>query len=45
MNDRDRTKLLFGPYHAPRLKRGEQASCRFRDCGVIVTGWADARIS
>jgi hypothetical protein len=38
-------KLLYGPYKAPRLRRGGRAFCLFRDCDVIVTGWTDARIS
>jgi transposase-like protein len=41
----DRTKLLFGPYRAPALKRGDRAACLFKDCDVVVTGWTDARIS
>ena len=44
MNARDRVKLLFGPYKAPALKRGDRATCLFKDCEVVVTGWADARI-
>ena len=45
MNARDRVKLLFGPYKAPALKRGDRATCLFKDCEVVVTGWADARVS
>jgi hypothetical protein len=41
----DRTKLLFGPYRPPRLRRGDRATCLFKDCDVVVTGWTDARIS
>jgi hypothetical protein len=41
----DRVRLLHGPYWAPRLRKGDQASCLFRDCEVIVTGWTDARIA
>jgi hypothetical protein len=44
MTDRERVKLLFGPYKAPPLKRGDRATCLFRDCTVIVTSWTDARI-
>jgi hypothetical protein len=44
MRASDRTKLLFGPYNAPALKRGDRATCLFRDCDVAVTGWTDARI-
>ena len=43
MSDRD-TTLLFGPYTAPRLKRGERAFCFFPDCDVVVTSWTDGRI-
>jgi hypothetical protein len=44
-DDRDRTKLLFGPYKAPRLREGDRAACLYRGCEVVVTGWADARIN
>jgi hypothetical protein len=44
MTDAERVKLLFGPYNAPPLKRGDRVSCLFRDCEVIVTGWSDAPI-
>jgi hypothetical protein len=37
--------VLFGPYQAPALKRGDQATCLYKDCDVVVTGWTDARIS
>jgi hypothetical protein len=45
MRDADRVRLLFGPYQAPALKRGDRATCLYRDCDVVVTGWTDARIS
>jgi hypothetical protein len=45
MEDRERTKLLFGPYRPPRLRKGDRAACLFKDCDVVVTGWTDARIS
>jgi hypothetical protein len=45
MNDADRVKLLFGPCHAPPLKRGDRAFCLFRDCDVVLTSWTDAPIS
>jgi hypothetical protein len=45
MRASDRTRLLGGPYRAPRLRKGDRATCLFRDCDVIVTGWTDARIS
>ena len=41
----DRVLLLHGPYEAPPLRVGDRASCLFRDCDVVVTGWTDARIS
>jgi hypothetical protein len=44
MTDRERVKLLFGPYQAPPLKRGDRAHCLVRDCEVVITGWTDARI-
>ena len=44
MTDRERVKLLFGPYKAPPLRRGDRAVCLYRDCDVIVTSWTDARI-
>jgi hypothetical protein len=45
MKPGDRTKLLFGPYQAPRLRKGDRATCLYKDCDVVVTGWTDARIS
>jgi hypothetical protein len=39
------TQLLHGPYTAPSLKRGDKATCLYRDGDVIITGWSDARIS
>ena len=45
MKDGHRSKLLFGPYQVPALKRSGRATCLFRDCDVVVTGWSDARIS
>jgi hypothetical protein len=41
----DRVRLLHGPYRPPRLRRGDRATCLFKDCDVVVTGWTDARIS
>jgi hypothetical protein len=37
VTDADRLKLLFGPYKAPALRRGDRASCLVRDCLVVVT--------
>jgi hypothetical protein len=45
MRPRDRVKLLFGPYTAPRLRKGDRATCLYRDCDVAVTGWTGARVS
>ena len=45
MKDQERVKLLSGPYKAPRLRRGDRAACLFKDCGVVGTGWTDARVS
>jgi hypothetical protein len=45
MHDAERVRLLHGPYRAPRLARGDRATCLLRDCTVVITGWTDARIS
>jgi len=45
MKQRERVQLLFGPYKAPALHRGERAFCLYRDTDVVVTSWSDARIS
>jgi hypothetical protein len=45
MTDRDRVKLLFGPYRPLALRRGDQASCLLRNCDVVITGWSAGRIS
>ncbi len=37
--------LHHGPYNAPALRRGDRATCLFRDGDVIITGWSDARIA
>jgi hypothetical protein len=42
--DLGRVQLLFDPYKAPRLKRGDKAFCLVRDYPVVVVGWSDARI-
>jgi hypothetical protein len=44
MNQRDRVKLLFGPYKLPLLKKGDRATCLVRDCTVLITSSSDARI-
>jgi hypothetical protein len=43
MMNAERHKLLFGPYKAPALRRGDRATCLFRDGDVIITGWSDGR--
>ena len=45
MTDADRIRLLFGPYKAPALRRGDRAVCLVRDCDVVITGWTNAPIS
>jgi hypothetical protein len=44
VNDRERVKLLFSPYRAPALCRGDRGFCLLRDCTVVVNGWSSARI-
>jgi hypothetical protein len=44
VNQRERVRLLFGPYTAPHLKKGDRAVCLLRGCSV-VTNWTDGRIS
>jgi hypothetical protein len=44
LTDADRVKLLFGPYKAPPLQRGDRATCLYRDTTVIITRWSDAPI-
>jgi hypothetical protein len=45
MNDRERTRLLHGPYRAAALHVGDRAFCLFRGAEVIITSWTDAPIS
>ncbi len=42
MTDDDHVRLLHGPYTAPPRRRGDRATCLFRDCPVVITGWSDA---
>jgi hypothetical protein len=44
MTDRERVKLLSGPYTPPKLKRGDRAMCLFRDCTVVITSMSAGRI-
>jgi hypothetical protein len=41
----DPCQLLHGPYTPPALKRGDLATCLYRDADVVITGWSDGRIS
>jgi hypothetical protein len=43
--DIDPYQLLHGPYTPPSLRRGDKATCLFRDGDVVITGWSDGRIS
>jgi hypothetical protein len=38
------TTLLGGPYRAPALRKGDRASCLYRDGDVVVTSWTAAPI-
>jgi hypothetical protein len=31
-------QLLHGPYTPQPLRRGDKATCLFRDCDVVITG-------
>jgi hypothetical protein len=42
--DPDKVKLLFGPYRAPPLKKGQRAWCLYRDAAVVVATWSAAPI-
>jgi hypothetical protein len=44
MIDPEKVKLLFAPYKAPPLKRGDRAFCQVRDYAVLVIGWSAAPI-
>jgi hypothetical protein len=44
MNTLNKVELLFGPYQAPALCRGDRAFCLARDCDVIITSWTNAPI-
>ena len=41
MRERERTRLLHGPYRPPSLRVGERATCLFKDGDVTVTSWTD----
>jgi hypothetical protein len=44
MVNRDRIKLLHGPYPHPPLRNGDRAFCLYRDCDVVITTWTNGRI-
>jgi hypothetical protein len=44
MNRQELTRLLFSPYRAPALKRGDRATCLYRDCAMVITGWSPGPI-
>src|SRR5262249_27961667 len=44
MTPDERLKLLFGPYTAPPLKRGNRAFCLYRNRAVLIGTWSDAPI-
>jgi hypothetical protein len=44
MTDADRFKLLHAPYKPQPLRRGDRATCLFRDGDVVITSWSDARL-
>jgi hypothetical protein len=45
VNQRERVRLLHGPYTPPPLKRGDRATCLLRDDDVLITGWSAGRIA
>jgi len=38
------TRLRFGPYTTPALKKDDRTFCLYRDTDVVVTIWTAARI-
>jgi hypothetical protein len=44
MDVTNRYLLLFGPYCAPPLQRGDRSICHYRDGDVVITGWTEARL-
>jgi hypothetical protein len=40
----DPYQLLHGPYTPPDLRRGDKATCLYRDGDVVLTGCSDGRI-
>lgn len=45
MLDIEQVRLLFGPYKAPCLQRGDRAFCQVRDYAVVILSWSDGPIS
>src|SRR5262249_10796644 len=37
-------RLHAGPYTPPSLRRGDRATCLFRDADVVITSWTSAPI-
>src|SRR5262245_27377772 len=37
-------RLLAGPHTPPPLRRGDRATCRYRDADVVITSWTSAPI-
>jgi hypothetical protein len=44
MIDRERVRLLHGPYRTPKLRPGDRTTCLLRDCEVVVTSISDVPI-
>jgi hypothetical protein len=40
----DPSRLRFGPYAPPAVKKGDCSFCLYRDADVVITAWTDARI-
>jgi hypothetical protein len=43
--DSHKARLLHGPYEPPTLRRGDRATCLYRDGDVVITGWSAGRIA
>jgi hypothetical protein len=41
----ENARLLFGPYTPPPLRKGDRATCLYRDADVVITSWSSGRIS
>src|SRR5262245_6691647 len=44
MTRSSKPRLLAGPYTAPPHRRGDRATCLYRDADVLVTSWTSAPI-